>query len=271
MREDLVSIIMPVYNGQETIADAIESVMRQVHDNWELLVVNDGSTDATLDVVQRFSDERISVVTTPNQGVSAARNVALQAMNGNFICTLDADDILPPNSLSTRLEVFARDPGISFVDGSMNRMDGTMTTVLRTQTPTFSGFPRGELIRMTGSCFAGPTWLIRVKKGYEYRFKDGMSHAEDMWFYITIADHGSYAAIKDPVLLYREGNDSAMGDLSGIASGYLLLRELIVEHYMPEHDDDLSVYEAKARSILFRSYMRKALFGKAFRSLFLWR
>lgn len=271
MPEDLVSIIMPVYNGQETIGDAIDSVLGQAHDNWELLVVNDGSTDATLDVLGQYSDERISVITTVNQGVSAARNVALEAMNGNFICTLDADDVLPPTSLSARLETFSLDESISFVDGAMNRMNETMTTVLRTQTPSYSGFPRGELIRMTGSCFTGPTWLIRVKKGYEYRFKEGMSHAEDMWFYITIADQGTYVAINDPVLLYREGNDSAMGDLSGIASGYLSLRDLIVEHYLPEHADDLAVYEAKARSILFRSYMRKALFTKAFRSLRLWR
>jgi teichuronic acid biosynthesis glycosyltransferase TuaG len=93
----LVSIIMPVFNAGQFIEQAVQSVLDQTYGNWELLIVNDGSTDDSLHVVQKFNDERIFIFHQANRGVSAARNAGLANMRGEFFCFLDADDILPPS------------------------------------------------------------------------------------------------------------------------------------------------------------------------------
>lgn len=91
----LISVIMPVYNTERYLTEAIESVVNQTFENWELICVDDGSTDASLDVLRRFAknDSRIKVVAQPHIGTaSAARNKALEYTTGEYIAMLDSDD-----------------------------------------------------------------------------------------------------------------------------------------------------------------------------------
>ena len=113
--QPLVSIIMPVYNGEKYLAQAIQSVLSQTYQQFELLVVNDGSTDGTEQTVQQFTDPRIRYFVQKNAGVSASRNMALANMKGTYFCCLDGDDVLPQNSIQSRMEVFKRSSSISFV------------------------------------------------------------------------------------------------------------------------------------------------------------
>lgn len=93
----LVSVIIPAYNAGKYIEMAVRSVLNQSYTNIELIVVNDGSTDSTLDVLSQFSD--INIISTPNKGVSHARNVGIDASNGEYISFLDADDELEHNAI----------------------------------------------------------------------------------------------------------------------------------------------------------------------------
>lgn len=99
MPEPLVSIITPAYNAARFIHAAVTSVINQTWKNWELIIVNDGSTDKTLEICQSFcnTDPRIKLITTPNHGVSHARNVGLESASGSYIGFLDADDIIAEN------------------------------------------------------------------------------------------------------------------------------------------------------------------------------
>jgi GT2 family glycosyltransferase len=96
----MVSIIMPVYNGAPYIAKAVRSVLQQTYPFWELIVVNDGSTDNTLDILAAFDDPRIQVVSQPNGGTATARNHAMGLAQGEFMALLDADDLWLPAKLS---------------------------------------------------------------------------------------------------------------------------------------------------------------------------
>lgn len=88
----LVSVIMPAYNAERTIGRAIESVLNQTYTNIELIVVNDGSTDKTSDVVMRFHDFRIVIVNQVNTGLSGARNVGIERARGIYLTFIDSDD-----------------------------------------------------------------------------------------------------------------------------------------------------------------------------------
>ena len=106
-----VSIIMPVYNAEEFLQRGIGSIMNQSFSNWELLCVDDGSTDSSAGILSSLSgkDERIKVIRQTNAGVSAARNAALESCCGEYIAFVDSDDFLHPQALEICLEAARRD------------------------------------------------------------------------------------------------------------------------------------------------------------------
>lgn len=102
-----ISIIVPVYNSQTYLKECVESVLTQSFSEWELILVDDGSTDGSNDICKRFAstDHRIRVITKPNGGLSSARNAGLDIAKGKYMFFLDADDELYPYSLSHLYEI----------------------------------------------------------------------------------------------------------------------------------------------------------------------
>ncbi len=106
----LVSIITPTYNHEKFIGPCIESVLKQTYQNWEQIIIDDGSTDRTRDVVESYSDERIRYYRQKNRGIEAlahAYNTALQHARGVLVAILEGDDLWPPYKLSTQVPPFA--------------------------------------------------------------------------------------------------------------------------------------------------------------------
>lgn len=100
----LISIIIPVYNGEKTIQETIESVLQQTFKDFEILLINDGSHDSTLEVINNIKEERLRVFSYSNAGVSTSRNRGLDLAKGEFIAFLDADDLWTPDKLETQLK-----------------------------------------------------------------------------------------------------------------------------------------------------------------------
>jgi glycosyltransferase involved in cell wall biosynthesis len=111
----LVSVVMPAYNASKYIAQAIESVLNQSYRNFKLIIVDDGSTDNTKDVVAGFKDDRIKYYRKENGGASSARNFAIGKSEGSFIVILDADDMIMPELISSSLDEFEKHPDASLV------------------------------------------------------------------------------------------------------------------------------------------------------------
>lgn len=106
MIDDLVSIIMPAYNAEKYIEEAIQSVLKQTYTNWELIIVNDSSVDDTEKIIKKYKeqDKRIKLYSLPkNQGVANARNTALQNAVGRYIAFLDSDDMWLPEKLEKQI------------------------------------------------------------------------------------------------------------------------------------------------------------------------
>ena len=107
----MFSVIMPVYNGEKFIDDAIHSVCAQTYDNWELIIVNDGSKDNTADVLKKYeTNSQIKIIHKENGGVSVARNTAISASKGEYIVFLDADDVWHSNHLEVMNELITEYP-----------------------------------------------------------------------------------------------------------------------------------------------------------------
>ena len=103
-----VSVILPVYNSQDYIEKSIESVLTQSFTDFELIIVNDGSTDNTSDIINSFTDDRITLITQSNQGPGAARNNALEIACGDYVMYLDSDDWLCPDALEVAYSQITR-------------------------------------------------------------------------------------------------------------------------------------------------------------------
>lgn len=99
------SVIIPLYNKEKSVSSTVESVLNQTYPHFELIIVNDGSTDSSLEVVQQFDDPRIRIIDKENGGVSSARNVGIKAAKYEYIIPLDADDLWLPFALAEFVEL----------------------------------------------------------------------------------------------------------------------------------------------------------------------
>ena len=108
----MISVIMPAYNSEKYISEAIESVISQSCTNWELIIVDDGSTDQTSEIIDEYAakDSRIRAFHRENSGVSAARNFALEIVCGDYITFIDSDDVYNSERLARMLAVFEQNP-----------------------------------------------------------------------------------------------------------------------------------------------------------------
>lgn len=247
----LVSIILPVFNGELFIREAVDSVIAQTHTNWELLIVNDGSTDRTRDIVEEFADLRIKYFEQPNKGVSAARNKGLMEMRGDFFCFLDADDTMPKESISGRLPIF-QDTRINFVDGIVISFNQEMTKQVSFFCPTLSGPPLAELLKLSSSCFFGITWLIRKNAELDYSFDQTMNFAEDLWFYTLVASHGgNYSFSEAPIYNRRIVRGSAMSNVKGLALGYKMFYEKVKDSGIASREE-IKVLKGKIQRLYLK-------------------
>ena len=133
------TIVIPVYNGEDLIAEAIESALAQTYDDFEVLVVDDGSTDGSADVARRYDDPRLRLFQQPNGGLNAARNAGIREGRGEYVGLLDADDIWEPTKLTKHAAHLDAKPevGLSFSGSWM--MDETGRAMGLNQSPQIDG------------------------------------------------------------------------------------------------------------------------------------
>ena len=153
-----VSIITPLYNKGRYVTETVESVLAQTMNAWEMIVVENGSTDNGPEIVRRFSDQRIRLMISPKQGPGAARNVGLVQATGEWILFLDADDLLAPDFVDERLALLKDHPRSDLLVGCWEEfLDGQPLHSFRH--PTAAGRPTGILEQ---SAVAFAPWALHA-------------------------------------------------------------------------------------------------------------
>ena len=138
----LVSILVPSFNSEEFLAECLESALRQTHPRIEIIVVDDGSTDSSLQIARSFSSRGVRVIQQENQGQAGALNTALEASQGEYIQYLDADDLLHPDKIALQIDALRNETPSTIASGSWarfkNQTDAAVFTperVWKTLTP----------------------------------------------------------------------------------------------------------------------------------------
>ncbi|AMW28711.1 MULTISPECIES: glycosyltransferase [Arthrospira] len=118
-----ISIILPAYNAEKTIKETIDSVINQTFKDFELIIINDGSTDRTLDIISSIDDPRVQVFSYPNSGASVSRNRGFSKASAQYIAFLDADDLWTPDKLELQYAALEADPEASVAYSWTNYID----------------------------------------------------------------------------------------------------------------------------------------------------
>ncbi|PYS98211.1 MAG: glycosyltransferase family 2 protein [Acidobacteria bacterium] len=183
----MISVVIGAFNAEEFIAEAIESVLSQSYKNFEVIVVDDGSTDNTHRVVESFSDRGVVLVTQENNGAAAARNRAIEIAKGDYLAFLDADDVWTEFKLESQLNELAADPSLDAVFGMMQQVfqadwDQATAKPIAPDTDLLKGITQATmLIKRESFNRIGPfseertvgefvDWLLRAKEeGFNYK------------------------------------------------------------------------------------------------------
>ena len=130
MRQIKVSVLIPAYNQAKYLGKAIQSVLDQTFTNFELIIVNDGSSDGTDDIVKSFVDPRIKyIVHDQNKGLAATRNTGIRASSGEFVAFLDLDDFFHPEKLKIYMDYVAEHSDVSALYNSRFELNHSQTTI----------------------------------------------------------------------------------------------------------------------------------------------
>lgn len=216
MNSPLISVIIPVYNGEKYIAKCIESLLEQTLSDIEVIVINDGSQDRTLSIINQYSqkDPRVKVIDKVNEGVSVARNAALSIAKGEWIAFSDADDFYYADGLKL-LYSCAIKTKTKMVLGNANRikMDGTIECRYPniTHDSVFINFPKGSL-EMWGDLFHKSLFDIT-----DCRFQEGLAYLEDRLLMLKLLSKSAeYSMCSVPVYGHVKNSDSVLACGNGL-------------------------------------------------------
>jgi teichuronic acid biosynthesis glycosyltransferase TuaG len=230
-RINLVSIIMPAYNASKTISEAIESVMLQEYSNWELIIVNDGSTDNTLSIIKSFLfiDDRIKLINlVVNEGLPNARNKAINIAQGKYITFLDSDDKWLSNKLKVQVLFHQNNPLVK-VSHTKFKMFNEKGFIERP-----FGFISDSVYKKRGSLF--PQFLYKNVIGIltvmidkelveeAGGFDDKLWGLEDQDFWIRVSQkNNNFGFINETLALYRISSEGMMKNLYKYKKAYKIL------------------------------------------------
>jgi glycosyltransferase involved in cell wall biosynthesis len=208
MQSALISIMMPAYNAENYVAQAIESVLAQSYGKWQLVIVDDGSTDNTGIVAAKFQDSRILIAHQPNAGEAAARNAALKYAGGDYLAFLDADDLFLPQHLEcclTHLESHPDCDGV-YTDGIYIDENGVSLKPLscRRRGP-FRGDIFEEMVRAS-DVFGAPLCVVLRTKGISDRkldFDTEIVIGPDWDFLTRFSESARFGYLDQKTCLYR--------------------------------------------------------------------
>lgn len=217
----LVSVIIPAYNAEKTIQATINSVLKQTLTDLEIIVINDGSTDATEQIVSSFSDLRVQLYTYENSGVHVSRNRGIAIATGEFVAFLDSDDLWTIDKLQKQVQGLQNSPDAAVAYSWINRINESGEFIRRGGYSSVQGNVYAELL-LCDFLENGSNLLIRKRALDEVGGFDSSFIAADEWdLYIRLAARYEFVLIPEPQILYRELEASRSSNFSKWTRGAL--------------------------------------------------
>ena len=221
-----ISIIIPAHNAEPTILETIASLQWQTFSDFELIVINDGSTDRTLDQLTTIRDARLKVFSYENAGVSMARNRGLQHATGDFITFIDADDLWTPDKLELQLAALKQCPQAGVAYSRTCFMDKQGETFHIDNLTLPEGDVYARLLTKNFLLSPGSNPLIRRQALESVNgFDSNFTHGEDWDLYLRLASQWEFVAVDHPQVFYRQSSTSASSQVEAMEQNSLKVIE----------------------------------------------
>lgn len=236
MNAPLISVVIPAYNAARTLNATVLSVFEQSVQDFEIIIVDDGSKDNTVEIAEAIGDSRVQVIRQTNGGASAARNTGIKAARGEYVAFLDADDLWMPHKLERQLEVLTNEKDITAVQSGVYYVNNDL-----------------EIISV-GRCFESKDVLLEtlffqnlpglmstlIVKRDQFDsigvFDTKLVILEDWELAIRLSRYCNLKSIEEPLALYRQFPGNRSRDLSiHIEPGFIVLGRLFEDPTLPIH------------------------------------
>ena len=206
-----VSVLLPVHQAEHTLASAVESVLAQTFEDFELIAVDDGSTDGSRRILERFAgeDNRVRVFSRENRGLVTTLNEASGTARGEYLARMDADDLCEPQRFERQVAHLDAHPGCVAVGSRVLLIDAEGSPIRTFAEATTHDEIDGAHLAGQGGAICHPAVMLRAEAlkrvgGYD----PAMKHAEDIDLFLRLAEVGSLANLPDVLLRYRMLADS---------------------------------------------------------------
>lgn len=248
----LVSVITPTYNRAKFIGQAVQSVLNQTYGNFEHLIVDDGSTDNTGEVLKPFlSDERVRYFHQQNQGQSVARNLGIRHARGELVCFIDSDDIWVAHKLTGQVRLMDEHPEVGIIHGDEIMIDEAGQEFSRKNMKRYSGNIADQLL-VDNSVSINTAMVRRECLSFSGGFPQQYGVADDYALWLRLSARYRFLYVPEFFGYYRVMENQISSDVRR----RLTVNERIVWDFLEEYPDVLP--QAVRRRSLARFYSRKA-------------
>lgn len=219
------SVILPVYNVELYLKDCLASLLNQSYSNFEIIAVNDGSSDKSLDILESFAnlDSRIKIISQNNQGLSSARNTGLKHAKGEYIQFVDSDDVISNNLLGSCVSTFKKyNTNMLIFNHAEFEVDFTfhIDKIKKWENGKVNSSFFFESIQHISTSKWIPVWLYSFKKsfldGYNLKFQKGIIHEDNLFTPLALYYAGEIAIVSEKLYYYRKREGSITNNKDNI-------------------------------------------------------
>ncbi len=264
----LLSVVIPAYNAEPFLEETIQSVKNQSYSNWEMIIVDDGSADATASVAAAHENERVRLLRQKNSGVSAARNNGFKVSRGEFILFLDADDVLSVPFAEKRIDFLKKNPEYGYAGGMIQQFPGTAALI-----QAVAENPSQQILFFEKGFATVPSNYIFRKEilvRHNLLFNTRLNSTADRFFLLQLAKHTIGKSIweESGKLFYRVNANSMSHKVSKslMMDNARFYEEIKIYGLLPAHKP--RQFSSMYFFSLAAGFAKVKLWGKVFQYLF---
>lgn len=251
----VISVIVPVYNGEKTIKETVTSVLNQTFSDLELIIINDGSTDSTLDIVKPINDPRLKVFSYPKTNQSASRNRGISHARGEYIAFIDADDLWTPDKIEAQYQALQDNPESAVAYSWTDCIDESSQFLRPGSHVTINGnvYPYLLVVNFLEN---GSNPLIR-RQALEAvgQFDSSLLSGEDWDTWLRLAKHYQFITVPKSQILYRQSSQSASTNVLKLEAG----SKKVIEQAFSQVPDSLKPLKKRSLANIYKNLTFKAL------------
>ena len=208
-----ISVVMPVFNGEKYLKEAIDSILNQTFTDFEFIIINDCSTDKSLDIIQSYKDKRIKIINNKiNLQIAESLNKGIRIAKGKYIARMDADDIALTNRLKVQYEFMEKNKDVGLCGSSVIVFNEESTYIHRC--PTY--YDEIKVLQLFNSTFCHPSVMIRkdILTKYNLSYEKEYEGMEDYQLWLNMSEYTKLANISEPLLRYRKHNEQVTNKMN---------------------------------------------------------